>query len=152
MGPVFPTYILTHFVLSLAIVSATDVNVPAPESNEDTADNRSCPKDGCPDKVSDTLDDPSVNSSETLSPDQDGDTKPAVSSKDLAEVQDPGWWDLLSQAKTELTRLTGTLYDTLNTVTSTFADTVRKIMNEELYDILAVMFGKVGRVMLKPGE
>ena len=58
----------------------------------------------------------------------------------------------MSKAKTELTRVTKTLHDTLSSITTRFADIVRKIMNEELYDILTTSFMKVGNLMYKPGE
>lgn len=70
---------------------------------------------------------------------------------DLAEVPDSAWWDLLTKAKNELARVTRTLYDTLNTITSNFAEIVRKIMNEEMYDIMATLLTKVEYLMFKPG-
>lgn len=103
---------------------ATDIN------NE----GESCSKDDCPNGLT------------------DGETLASPSVSDLAELPDPGWWDLLGKTKAELVRITGTLYDTLNSITSKFADIVRQIMNEELYDILAKVMAKVGYVMFQPGE
>lgn len=113
-----------------------------------------CPKEGCPDHSPD-IDGPSTNKQSNASPpvtaNDVNEGKDGIS--DLAEVPtDPAWWHLLTQAKTELARVTGTLYDTLNTVTLRFAEIVRKIMNEELYDIIATLLTKVGSVMSKPGE
>ena len=76
-------------------------------------------------------------------PEQEDNQHPPPATE-LAEVPgDPAWWDLLSKAKSELARVTRTLHDTLSSITSTFADIVRKIMTEDMYNILETLIKKI---------
>ena len=124
-----------------------------------TADgSKSCPSEGCPDGGSPKDTDAGradheqqgnqfIQYPSTTAAGENGDH-----TSDLAEVPgDPAWWDLLSKAKSELARVTHTLHDTLSSITSRFANIVRKIMNEEMYDILAILMTKIGNLMYQPG-
>ena len=110
---------------------------------------KSCPTEGCSNGP--TPDGDGEGSSDLPMNMDDGEDTDRIS--ELAEVPDLAWWDLLTKAKTELATVTKTLYDrdTLNTIKSNFAEIVRKIMNEELYDIMATLLTKVGYLMFKPG-
>ena len=128
-------------------------NKPAQESSFSDNEHKSCPSEAdCPDtpKISDEQQGSQFIQYPPTSANLNSKGVDHVS--DLAEVPaDPAWWDWLSKAKTELARVTSTLHDTLSSITSTFANIVRKIMNEELYDILATLMMKIGNLMYQPG-
>ena len=116
-------------------------------------DSKSCPSEGCPVTPKDADHDRKHQGNQFIQypPPTAGESEDRIS--DLAEVPgDPAWWDLLSKAKTELARVTHTLHDTLSSITSKFAEIVRKIMNEEMYDILATLMTKIGNLMYQPGK
>ena len=136
---------LLSLVQQLIFVSDV-IGTTSDEPNPDLSNRReSCPKEGCPDG--------DRQNNVTLPLAAKGEGLDGISA-DLAEIPegDPAWWNLLSKAKAELTRVTGTLHDTLNTITSRFADTIREILNKELYDIIAALLKKVEYIMFKPGE
>ena len=113
--------------------------MPTPDSVKTETD--SCPHEGCPSEPTTEQ----IITEPPLTAEYEEDMEKI---NELAEVPNPAWWDLLSKAKTELTRVTRTLHDTLSSITSKFADIVRHILNEELYDIIASTLTKV---MFKPG-
>ena len=113
-------------------------------------DGKSCPSEGCPSGAAGTM--PNDTASHNHEQEDNQVVQQPPPATELAEVPgDPAWWDLLSKAKSELARVTHTLHDTLSSITSTFANIVRKIMNEEMYDILATLMTKIGNLMYQPG-
>ena len=110
----------------------------------------SCPAEGCP---NDNTDSGHGGYSPPKSTEkEDGEKGP---NHEVAKVSDsePGLFKtIFSSATTGLATVSRTLYDTLSDMSSRFADTVRKIMNEELYDLLAASAKKVGEALFSPGE
>ena len=116
-------------------------------SNE--RDRESCPTEGCPDSSEDSRGD-----HEAPPPKEDNEEREKRPKSEVATMPgDPGVLDFLfSSATNGLATVGRTLYDTMSDMSSRFADTVRKIMNEELYDILAASASKVGQAIFTPGE
>lgn len=108
-------------------------------------DRESCPAEGCPDSSGGDHEAPPPRD------DEERDKKPK--SEVAALPGDPGVLNFLFNSATNgLATVGRTLYDTMSDMSSRFADTVRKIMNEELYDILAASASKVGQAIFTPGE
>jgi hypothetical protein len=132
------------------VISSTEpvINNPATDFTTVTDDGKSCPSEGCPPAAGTPTDEASHGREQ-----QDNlFVQYPPPTTELAEVPgDPAWWDLLSKAKSELARVTHTLHDTLSSIASKFADIVRRIMNEEMYDILATLMTKMGNLMYQPG-
>lgn len=110
----------------------------------------SCPAEGCPYDDEDSghggYSPPKSTESE------DSEEGP---NREVAKVPDsePGLFKtIFGSASTGLATVGRTLYDTLSDMSARFADTVRKIMNEELYDLLATSVKKVGEALFSPGE
>lgn len=98
----------------------------------------SCPVEGCP-----------------YDNEEDGHGGYSPPRSEVIEFRDdePGLLRTLwGSATTGLATVSRTLYDTLSDMSSRFADTVRKIISEELYDLLAASVKKVGAAMFSPGE
>lgn len=111
----------------------------------------SCPKEGCPDDVQTPggYSPPPTSAGSNDEGTTEGGSELAKVSKD----DGIGLIDrILGSASTGLARVGRTLYDTLNDLSSRFADTVRKIMSEELYDLIAGSMKTVGKAMFTPGE
>lgn len=114
----------------------------------------SCPKEGCPGGEEGT---------ESV-PDGDGSRPPSHSSEqrdkedsksEVARVSkdSPGLLNMIfGSASTGLATVGRTLYDTLNDLTSRFAETVRQIVSEELYDLMVASMKGVRKAMFTPGE
>ena len=108
----------------------------------DDGKSESCPSEGCPSGAAGTVPNDAASHDHEQEDNQVVQQPPPATQ--LAEVPgDPAWWDLLSKAKSELARVTHTLHDTLSSITSTFANIVRKIMNEDMYNILATLINKI---------
>ena len=110
----------------------------------------SCPAEGCP---YDNQDGHGGYSPPPNSNEKEGDE--GRTNHGVAKVSDDYtglWKTIFGSASTGLATVGRTLYDTMSDMTSKFADTVRKIMNEELYDLLAASAKKVGEAMFTPGE
>ena len=109
----------------------------------------SCPAEGCPHGNEDGHGGYSPPKSTEREDDEE------QKNREVAKVSDsdPGLFaTIFGSASTGLATVSRTLYDTLSDMTSRFADTVRKIMNEELYDLLAASAKKVGEAMFSPGN
>ena len=111
----------------------------------------SCPAEGCPYDNED-----SSGHGGYTPPPRGEDNEKEPSNHEVAKVSDSDHGGLFAKifgsATTGLATVGRTLYDTLSDMSSRFADTVRKIMNEELYDLLAAAAKKVGRSMFSPGQ
>ena len=110
----------------------------------------SCPAEGCPYENEDSGHSGGYNPPKREDGHENGPTN-----HEVAEVSDsdPGLFSkIFGSASTGLATVSRTLYDTMSDMTSRFADTVRKIMNEELYDLLVASAKKVGDAMFSPGE
>ena len=110
----------------------------------------SCPAEGCP------YDDNEASGHGGYTPPPKGEDKEKEpSNREVAKVSDDDGGllaKIFGSATTGLATVGRTLYDTLSDMSSRFADTVRKIMNEELYDLLAASAKKVGEAMFSPGQ
>lgn len=110
----------------------------------------SCPAEGCP------YDNEDSGHGGYTPPPKGEDNGKEPSNHEVAKVSDGDHGGLFAKifgsATTGLATVGRTLYDTLSDMSSRFADTVRKIMNEELYDLLAASAKKVGDAMFSPGQ
>ena len=111
----------------------------------------SCPKEGCPDDVQSQG---GYSSPPSSASSNDEDTREG--GNELAKVSEDDGIGLLDRilgtASTGLSKVGRTVYDTLSDMSSRFADTVRQIMSEELYDLIAASVKTVGDAMFTPGE
>lgn len=108
----------------------------------------SCPAEGCPYDNEDGH----GGYSPPKSAEREGDEE--RKNHEVAKVSDSGpglFTTIFGSATTGLATVGRTLYDTMSDMTSRFADTVRKIMNEELYDLLEATVKKVGEALFSPG-
>ena len=136
--------------VSEALGPDLDANGGAGGGRRRPKEGESCPAEGCP---HDTNDDSGHGGYSP--PKRDGDDDEKGPNHEVAKVSDsdPGLFStIFGSASTGLATVGRTLYDTLSDIMSRFADTVRKIMNEELYDLLAASAKKLGEAMFSPGE
>ena len=108
----------------------------------------SCPKEGCPDESG-------QQTRGGFSPPPTNKGEPEKGSNEVATVSedDPGLLKMiLGTASTGLATVSRTLYDTMSDMSTRFAETVRKIMNEELHDMIAASMKKIGQAFFTPGE
>lgn len=111
----------------------------------------SCPTEGCPDDLQ-------TQGGYSPPPTSEGTSNEGTreGGNELAKVSEDdgiGLIDrILGTASTGIAKVGRTLYDTLSDMSSRFADTVRQIMSEELYDLIASSAKKVGEAMFTPGE
>ena len=113
----------------------------------------SCPREGCPDeRRQDTPGGFRPPSSESSGQDEDDwiDERTGVAK---VHEGDPGILNMLfGSARTGLATVGRTLYDTINDLTNRFAETVRKIMSEEFYDLMVGSMTKIRNAMFTPGK
>jgi hypothetical protein len=128
-----------------------DLNDNGDVSGRTPREGEACPAEGCP------YDNEQSDSGHGgYSPPKREDSGENGPNHEVAKVSDsdPGglFATIFGSATTGLAKVSRTLYDTLSDMSSRFADTVRKIMNEELYDLLAASAKKVGEALFSPGE
>ena len=139
---------------ALDVAKKTVSDALGPDLNKEGRE--SCPREGCPDERGPHSTGgfrPPTSASESS---QQGDEEDKRDdSTDVAKVHegDPGFLNMIfGSATTGLATVGRTLFDTMNDLTKRFADTVRKIMSEELYDLMVGSMTKIREAMFTPGE
>lgn len=127
-------------------VSGAKRTVLGPDLNDKERD--SCPREGCPDGEQTQGGYSPPTSSGSLDDEDKGNELAKVSEDERIGLLDR----IFGTATTGIATVGRTLYDTMSDMSSRFAETVRTIVSEELYDLMAASAKKIGEAMFTPGK